>query len=50
MMKEFYDQFHPTVKDVEANAERKWERILGTDPASGKPVSVRLVNLALWLK
>ena len=43
MMKEFYDQFHPTVKDVEANAEREsGERILGTDPASGKPVSVRL--------
>lgn len=43
MMKEFYDQFHPTVKDVEANADREsGERILGTDPASGKPVSVRL--------
>ncbi len=43
MMKEFYDQFHPTVKDVEANAEREsGERILGTDPKSGKPVSVRL--------
>jgi hypothetical protein len=26
-MKEFYDQFHPTVKDVEANAE-SGERIL----------------------
>ena len=43
MMKEFYDQFHPTVKDVEANAEREsGERILGIDPVSGKPVSVRL--------
>ncbi|MES2575877.1 MAG: type I DNA topoisomerase [Bacteroidota bacterium] len=43
MMQEFYDQFHPTVKDVEANADREsGERILGTDPASGKPVSVRL--------
>jgi DNA topoisomerase-1 len=43
MMKEFYDQFHPTVKDVEANAEREsGERILGTDPGTGKPVSVRL--------
>jgi DNA topoisomerase-1 len=29
MMKEFYDQFHPTVKDGEANAEREsGERIL----------------------
>lgn len=43
MMQEFYDQFHPTVKDVEANADREsGERILGTDPATGKPVSVRL--------
>jgi DNA topoisomerase-1 len=43
MMQEFYDQFHPNVKDVEANAEREsGERILGVDPVSGKPVSVRL--------
>jgi DNA topoisomerase-1 len=43
MMKEFYDKFHPNVKDVEQNAEREsGERILGTDPKSGKPVSVRL--------
>ncbi len=43
MMQEFYDKFHPAVKNVEANAEREsGERILGTDPKSGKPVSVRL--------
>jgi len=43
MMQEFYDQFHPNVKDVEANAEREsGERILGKDPKTGKPVSVRL--------
>lgn len=43
MMQEFYDQFHPNVKDVEANAVREsGERILGTDPKTGKPVSVRL--------
>jgi DNA topoisomerase I len=43
MMQDFYDKFHPTVKDVEANADREsGERILGTDPKSGKPVSVRL--------
>ncbi|AOW09315.1 type I DNA topoisomerase [Flavobacterium gilvum] len=43
MMQEFYNKFHPTVKDVEANADREsGERILGIDPASGKPVSVRL--------
>ena len=43
MMQDFYDHFHPTVKNVEANAEREsGERILGVDPKSGKPVSVRL--------
>lgn len=43
MMQEFYGHFHPNVKEVEANAEREsGERILGTDPKSGKPVSVRL--------
>ena len=43
MMQEFYDKFHPNVKEVEANAEREsGERILGVDPKSGKPVSVRL--------
>jgi len=43
MMKDFYKDFHPHVKDVEKNADREvGERILGTDPTSGKPVSVRL--------
>ena len=43
MMQEFYDKFHPTVKDVEANADREsGERILGKHPESGKQVSVRL--------
>lgn len=43
MMQEFYDEFHPNVKEVELNAEREsGERILGTDPKSGKPISVRL--------
>ena len=43
MMKEFYDHFHPTVKDVEENADREsGERILGVHPVSGKPVLVRL--------
>ena len=43
MMNEFYSHFHPTVVDVEKNAEREsGERILGVDPKSGKPVSVRL--------
>ena len=43
MMQEFYDKFHPTVKDVEANADREsGERILGKDTKTGKQVSVRL--------
>ena len=43
MMNEFYSKFHPNVVDVEENAEREsGERILGTDPKSGKPISVRL--------
>ena len=43
MMKDFYNDFHPQVEDVAENAEREvGERILGKDPASGKPVSVRL--------
>lgn len=43
MMNDFYQHFHPNVVDVEQNADREsGERILGTDPKSGKPVSVRL--------
>jgi len=43
MMRSFYKDFHPQVKDVEENADREvGERVLGTDPDSGKPVSVRL--------
>jgi len=43
MMKNFYKEFHPIVEDVQANAEREsGERILGTDPTTGRQVSVRL--------
>tara|TARA_Y100000815_G_scaffold106308_1_gene95044 strand:+ start:29769 stop:32291 length:2523 start_codon:yes stop_codon:yes gene_type:complete len=43
MMEDFYSHFHPTVKDVEKNADREsGERILGADPKTGKPVIVRL--------
>lgn len=43
MMRDFYNHFHPTVKNVEENAEREsGERILGVDPKTGKQVSVRL--------
>ena len=43
MMKSFYKEFHPQVEDVSQNAEREsGERILGTDPKTGRQVSVRL--------
>nr|WP_299340262.1 type I DNA topoisomerase [Allomuricauda sp.] len=43
MMKDFYKDFHPTVLDVEENAERaSGERVLGTDPKSGRQVAARL--------
>ncbi len=43
MMKDFYKDFHPKVKDVEENAEREsGERILGKDPKTGRQLSVRL--------
>ena len=43
VMKTFYNEFHPRVEEVAQNAEREvGERILGEDPVSGKPVSVRL--------
>lgn len=43
MMKSFYAKFHPNVENVQENASREsGERILGEDPATGKPVLVRL--------
>ena len=43
MLRDFYSEFHPQVLDVAANADREvGERVLGKDPESGKPVSVRL--------
>jgi DNA topoisomerase-1 len=43
VMREFYENFHPTVLDVEENADRaSGERILGTDPKSGRQVAARL--------
>ncbi|MFK5958791.1 MAG: type I DNA topoisomerase [Lutibacter sp.] len=42
-IKEFYNNFHPIVENVAANAERaKGERLLGVDPKSGKNVYARL--------
>ena len=44
MMKDFYNDFEPEVeKTMNAKAEHKvGERLLGTDPASGRPVSVKI--------
>jgi DNA topoisomerase-1 len=44
MMDEFYRNFHPLVdQTLKTKTERKvGERVLGTDPVSGKPVSVKI--------
>ena len=43
MLKEFYTPFHKTVEKTTDNSERaSGERQLGIDPASGKPVTVRI--------
>ncbi len=43
-IKEFYSEFHPTVdKAMNTRLEHKvGERLLGNDPVSGKPVSVKI--------
>lgn len=43
VMKNFYSDFHPQVEEVQKNANREaGERILGSDPKTGRQVSVRL--------
>ncbi|MGR9091690.1 MAG: DNA topoisomerase I [Gammaproteobacteria bacterium] len=45
LLKDFWEPFHATVEDKEANVTREEAnqvRPLGTDPKSGKPVSVRM--------
>ncbi|MGB0305753.1 MAG: type I DNA topoisomerase [Flavobacteriaceae bacterium] len=43
IMKQFYSNFHPVVEDVKKNATRETgQRILGTDPKTGRQLSVRL--------
>ncbi|WP_454980732.1 type I DNA topoisomerase [Capnocytophaga haemolytica] len=43
MLTDFYAHFHPVVEDVEQHTGRETgERILGTDPKTGKTVLVRL--------
>jgi len=45
VMSDFYNHFHPTVKKVEETADReRGERVLGTDPKTGKKVLVRLAR------
>jgi len=43
MLDEFYQDFHPHLKEVEENSERATgERVLGEDPKSGKPIIARI--------
>ena len=43
VMRSFYKDFHPNVLEVEEHAERaSGERVLGTDPKTGRQVAVRL--------
>ncbi len=43
MIDEFYKPFHSKVEDVLENSERsKGERVLGTDPKTGKQVAVKI--------
>ncbi|MEZ5069424.1 MAG: type I DNA topoisomerase [Bacteroidales bacterium] len=43
MIDRFYKPFHTRVDEATQNTERsKGEKVLGTDPASGKPVSVKI--------
>ena len=43
MLSDFYKHFHPVVENVEKHTGRETgERVLGTDPKSGRPLSVRL--------
>jgi DNA topoisomerase-1 len=43
MIDEFYHPFHTKIDNALKNSEKtKGERILGNDPASGKPVSVKI--------
>ncbi|PLX03710.1 MAG: DNA topoisomerase I, partial [Marinilabiliales bacterium] len=43
MIEKFYSQFHQKVeKALESSTRSKGERILGDDPVSGKPISVKI--------
>lgn len=43
MIDRFYNKFHTTISETEQVSEKaRGERLLGTDPDSGKPVSVKI--------
>jgi DNA topoisomerase-1 len=43
MISKFYHPFHQEVEETEKNSERSvGERLLGTDPATGKPITVKI--------
>lgn len=45
MLEDFYQPFHSTVENALVNSQRvTGERILGTDPATGRQLSVRMGN------
>ncbi len=45
LLKEFYGKFHPVIEETTKNAKRaSGERILGTDPNTGKPILVRIAR------
>lgn len=52
LMEVFYENFHPLVETTLATkTEHKvGERMLGTDPKTGKPVSVKSAVLARWYR
>ncbi|MDR0428367.1 MAG: type I DNA topoisomerase [Dysgonamonadaceae bacterium] len=51
-LQKFYDMFHPIVEMVSASkTERKiGERILGTDPKTGKPVSAKIGRFGAFVQ
>jgi len=42
MIHEFYDPFIENLKKIEETKTSRWERVLGEDPKTGKPVSVKI--------
>ncbi|MEA1874844.1 MAG: type I DNA topoisomerase [Bacteroidota bacterium] len=42
MIHEFYNPFIKNLKKIEETKTSRWERVLGDDPKTGKPVSVKI--------